>query len=82
MQKNNFCPLPNKILVYEETDTISQSIFNSKRHLFATNHTNNKFINKKFMLFLSKISIIFIKLIKWKIKKINLTKINIILKMI
>lgn len=46
MQKNNFCPLPNKILVYEETDTISQSIFNSKRHLFATNHTNNKFINK------------------------------------
>ena len=45
MQKNNFCPLPNKILVYEETDTISQSIFNSKRHLFKTNN-NNKYINK------------------------------------
>ena len=44
MQKNNFCPLPNKILVYEETDTISQSIFNSKRHLFTSN--NNKYINK------------------------------------
>ena len=46
MQKNNFCPLPNKILVYEETDTISQSIFNSKRHLFSTNNTNNKYTNK------------------------------------
>ena len=30
MQKNNLCPLPNKVLVYEEIDTISQSIFNSK----------------------------------------------------
>ena len=46
MQKNYFCPLPNKILVYEETDTISQSIFNSKRHLFTKNHSNNKYINK------------------------------------
>ena len=42
MQKNNFCLLPNKILVYEETDTLSQSIFNSKRHLFTTNNPNNK----------------------------------------
>ena len=47
MQKNNFCLLPNKILVYEETDTLSQSIFNSKRHLFTTNNPNNKYINKK-----------------------------------
>ena len=30
MQKNNFCLLPNKVLVYEEIDTISQSIFNSR----------------------------------------------------
>ena len=38
MQKNNLCPLPNKVLVYEEIDTISQSIFNPK--------TSKKNINK------------------------------------
>ena len=31
MQKNNLCPLPNKVLIYEETDVISQSIFNPKQ---------------------------------------------------
>ena len=34
MQKNNLRPLPNKILKYEETDMISQSIFNYKKCLF------------------------------------------------
>lgn len=34
MQKTNLCQLTNKVLVYEETDTISQSIFNSKKRLF------------------------------------------------
>ena len=41
MQKNNFCPLPNKVLIYEEIDAISQSIFNSKKKLF----TKDKYIN-------------------------------------
>ena len=41
MQKNNFCPLPNKVLMYEEIDLISHSIFNSKKKLF-TQSTNNK----------------------------------------
>ena len=34
MNKVSLCPLTNKVLVYEETDTISQSIFNSKKRLF------------------------------------------------
>ena len=34
MQKANLYQLTNKVLVYEETDTISQSIFNSKKRLF------------------------------------------------
>ena len=34
MNKVSLCPLINKVLVYEETDTISQSIFNSKKRLF------------------------------------------------
>ena len=34
MHKNNLCRLPNKILVCEESDTISQSSFNSKKCLF------------------------------------------------
>ena len=43
MQKNNFCPLPNKVLVYKETDTISQSIFNSKTSkYFNKNNKRNK----------------------------------------
>lgn len=48
MQKiNNFCPLPNKVLVYEEIDTISQSIFNSKKHLFKHNKKTKTFVNRK-----------------------------------
>ena len=45
MQKNNFCLLPNKVLVKEESDTISQSIFNSR----ASKHNNikNKNTHKK-----------------------------------
>jgi len=44
MQKNNLCPLPNKILVYEEIDTISQFIFNSKasKYYNIKNKDNNK----------------------------------------
>ena len=34
MHKNNLCRLPNKVLVSEESDTISQSSFNSKKCLF------------------------------------------------
>ena len=45
MQKTNFCQLTNKVLVYEETDTISQSIFNSKKRLFE--QTNKEVIQKK-----------------------------------
>lgn len=47
MQKNNFCLLPNKVLVYEEIDTISQSIFNSKKHLFKQNPKTKTFVNHK-----------------------------------
>ena len=47
MQKNNLCPLPNKVLVYEEMDTISQSIFNSKKHLFKQNPKTKAFANKR-----------------------------------
>ena len=45
MQKANLCQLTNKVLVYEETDTISQSIFNSKKRLFEQTNketTQNK----------------------------------------
>ena len=42
MQKNNLCPLPNKVLVYEEIDTISQSIFNSKTSKYYIKANKNK----------------------------------------
>ena len=45
MQKANLYQLTNKVLVYEETDTISQSIFNSKKRLFdqaTKENTQNK----------------------------------------
>ena len=45
MQKTNLCQLTNKVLVYEETDTISQSIFNSKKRLF--DQTNKEVIQTK-----------------------------------
>ena len=45
MQKNNLCPLPNKVLVYEEIDTISQSIFNPKTS--KKNINKNNTINKR-----------------------------------
>ena len=35
MHKNNLCRLPSKVLVCEESDTISQSSFNSKKCLFS-----------------------------------------------
>ena len=41
MQKANLYQLTNKVLVYEETDTISQSIFNSKKRLFDQNKKEN-----------------------------------------
>ena len=43
MQKNNLCPLPNKVLVYEEIDTISQSIFNPKTSKKIRKKNENKF---------------------------------------
>jgi len=45
MQKTNLCQLTNKVLVYEETDTISQSIFNSKKRLF--DQTNKEVVQTK-----------------------------------
>ena len=45
MQKTNLCQLTNKVLVYEETDTISQSIFNSKKRLF--DQTNKEAVQTK-----------------------------------
>ena len=45
MQKTNLCQLTNKVLVYEETDTISQSIFNSKKRLF--DQTNKEAVHTK-----------------------------------
>ena len=50
MQKNNLCPLPNKVLVYEEIDTISQSIFNSKVPK-KKNINKNKPIHKRNNIF-------------------------------
>ena len=41
MQKANLYQLTNKVLVYEETDTISQSIFNSKKRLFDQTKKEN-----------------------------------------
>ena len=55
MQKNNFCLLPNKVLVYEEIDTISQSIFNSR--VSKRNNTKNKNTNKKNIIRMNKNSI-------------------------
>ena len=46
MQKNKFCPLPTKVLVYEEIDSISQSIFNSKKNLFPYPIKTEKYISK------------------------------------
>ena len=45
MQKNNLCPLPNKVLVYEEIDTISQSIFNSKASKYFNKNNKNSIRN-------------------------------------
>ena len=55
MQKNNFCLLPNKVLVYEEIDTISQSIFNSR--VSKRNNMKNKNTNKKNIIRMNKNSI-------------------------
>ena len=55
MQKNNFCLLPNKVLVYEEIDTISQSIFNSR--VSKRNNIKNKNTNKKNIIRMNKNSI-------------------------
>ena len=52
MQKNNFCLLPNKVLVYEEIDTISQSIFNSR--VSKRNNMKNKNTNKKNIIRMNK----------------------------
>ena len=52
MQKNNFCLLPNKVLVYEEIDTISQSIFNSR--VSKPNNMQNKNTNKKNIIRMNK----------------------------
>ena len=55
MQKNNFCLLPNKVLVYEEIDTISQSIFNSR--VSKQKNIKNKNTNKKNIIRMNKNSI-------------------------
>ena len=52
MQKNNFCLLPNKVLVYEEIDTISQSIFNSR--VSKQKNIKNKNTNKKNIIRMNK----------------------------
>ena len=52
MQKNNFCLLPNKVLVYEEIDTISQSIFNSR--VSKQKNIKNKNTNKKNIIHMNK----------------------------
>ena len=52
MQKNNFCLLPNKVLVYEEIDTISQSIFNSR--VSKQKSIKNKNTNKKNIIRMNK----------------------------
>ena len=52
MQKNNFCLLPNKVLIYEEIDTISQSIFNSR--VSKQKSIKNKNTNKKNIIRMNK----------------------------
>ena len=52
MQKNNFCLLPNKVLIYEEIDTISQSIFNSR--VSKQKNIKNKNTNKKNIIHMNK----------------------------
>ena len=47
MQKNNLCPISNKILTYE--DTLSQSTFDPKRLPFGPSKTTTKQIKQKFV---------------------------------
>ena len=54
MQKANLYQLTNKVLVYEETDTISQSIFNSKKRLFDQATKENTQIKNKHIQNVSK----------------------------
>ena len=49
MQKNNLCPLSNKILTYEESDSFSQSTFKINKLPFGPSKTTTKQIKQKFI---------------------------------
>ena len=49
MQKNNLCPLSNKILLYEEIDSFSQSTFNPNKLFFGSTKKSIKHIKQKYI---------------------------------
>ena len=49
MQKNNLCPLSNKVLLYEEIDTFSQSTFNPNKLFFGSSKKPIKQIKQKYI---------------------------------
>ena len=48
MQKNNLCPLSNKILTYEESDSFSQSNFNENKLPFGPSKKKAEQIKQKY----------------------------------
>lgn len=48
MQKNNLCPILNKVLLYEETDSFSQSNFNPNKKKYVAPKKNTQ-IKKKYL---------------------------------
>ena len=49
MQKNNLCPLSNKILLYEELDSFSQSTFNPNKLFIGSTKKSIKQIKQKYI---------------------------------
>ena len=48
MQKNNLCPISNKILTYEESDSFSQSNFNENKLPFGPSKKKAEQIKQKY----------------------------------